>query len=129
MKTVFAVRVRYANFPVCLCVLLQILMGPLARPEWIKIAERSLVEGSDGTCLNISAGHCLLPRVMSFASTVQICLHGISLALMIYGYNGLGRLAIDSWIQTQYGGHLQFLTIQGLVERLFILVLLMKTAD
>jgi len=43
-----------------------------------------------------------------------ILLHGSAAAIMAYGYNSLGSLAIDTWIKSQTGGHFQFLTIQGL---------------
>ncbi|KIK59784.1 hypothetical protein GYMLUDRAFT_44239 [Collybiopsis luxurians FD-317 M1] len=33
---------------------------------------------------------------------------------MIYGYQGLRTLPIDTLIRSQYGGHFQYLTIQGL---------------
>ncbi|CAA7271803.1 unnamed protein product [Cyclocybe aegerita] len=41
-------------------------------------------------------------------------LHGKALATMTYGYRSLGGLAIDTFIRNQYGGHFQYLTIQGL---------------
>ncbi|EPQ58200.1 hypothetical protein GLOTRDRAFT_110070 [Gloeophyllum trabeum ATCC 11539] len=34
---------------------------------------------------------------------------------MAYGYNNLGSLIQNAWIEKQKGGHMQFLTIQGLM--------------
>ncbi|KAK7467042.1 hypothetical protein VKT23_004104 [Stygiomarasmius scandens] len=50
---------------------------------------------------------------MSF-SFASVLLHSLSASIMAYGYNSLKTLPIDSLISTQYGGHFQFLTIQGL---------------
>jgi len=33
---------------------------------------------------------------------------------MAYGYNSLGNLATDAWVQTQTGGRFQYITTQGL---------------
>ncbi|KAI0050910.1 hypothetical protein FA95DRAFT_1513312 [Auriscalpium vulgare] len=41
-------------------------------------------------------------------------LHASSAATMAWGYNAMTGSAFDAWIQTQKGGQLQFLTIQGL---------------
>ncbi|KAL4253887.1 hypothetical protein ABKN59_004196 [Abortiporus biennis] len=41
-------------------------------------------------------------------------LHTVAFASMAYGWFGLGALQVSEWIETQKGGHLQFLTIQGL---------------
>ncbi|KAJ7105758.1 FAR-17a/AIG1-like protein [Mycena crocata] len=41
-------------------------------------------------------------------------LHASAICAMIYGYNALHGLSINAWITSQYGGHFQFLTIQGL---------------
>ena|ERR1700734_3787458 len=49
-----------------------------------------------------------------------ILLHGSAAAIMAYGYNSLGSLAIDTWIKSQTGGHFQFLTIQGCVKHLLV---------
>lgn len=43
----------------------------------------------------------------------RILFHGSAAGVMVYGFKGLARLEMDRWVQTQYGGHLQFLTIQG----------------
>jgi len=51
---------------------------------------------------------------MSF-SFASVLLHSLSASIMAYGYNSLKILPIDSLISTQYGGHFQFLTIQGYV--------------
>ncbi|KAH9484250.1 UPF0641 membrane protein [Psilocybe cubensis] len=45
---------------------------------------------------------------------LRILVRGLSLTMMVRGYNSLGGLAIDEIMSQQYGGHLQFLTIQGL---------------
>ncbi|KAJ7109264.1 FAR-17a/AIG1-like protein [Mycena epipterygia] len=44
----------------------------------------------------------------------SIALHVSAICAMSYGYNALHGLAINTWIESQYGGHFQFLTIQGL---------------
>ncbi|KAJ6596782.1 FAR-17a/AIG1-like protein [Mycena vulgaris] len=41
-------------------------------------------------------------------------LHLCAISAMSYGYTALHGLAVNSWITSQYGGHFQFLTIQGL---------------
>jgi len=46
--------------------------------------------------------------------TSSAALHVGAISAMTYGYNGLHGLAISTWIDSQYGGHFQFLTIQGL---------------
>ncbi|KAF9069887.1 FAR-17a/AIG1-like protein [Rhodocollybia butyracea] len=48
------------------------------------------------------------------ASVARILLHSFAAASMIYGYQRLKGLPIDAVISAQYGGHLQYLTIQGL---------------
>ncbi|KAJ6496569.1 FAR-17a/AIG1-like protein [Mycena vitilis] len=46
---------------------------------------------------------------------LSVALHAASLSAMTYGYNALhGLPAIEAWISSQYGGHFQYLTIQGL---------------
>ncbi|KAJ7940747.1 FAR-17a/AIG1-like protein [Mycena leptocephala] len=44
----------------------------------------------------------------------SVALHVCAISAMTYGYNALHGLAINSWISSQYGGHFQYLTIQGL---------------
>ncbi|KAJ3881012.1 FAR-17a/AIG1-like protein [Lentinula edodes] len=46
--------------------------------------------------------------------TARILLHSAAAAIMISGYRNLTKLPINAFINTQYGGHLQYLTIQGL---------------
>ncbi|KAJ3861219.1 FAR-17a/AIG1-like protein [Lentinula novae-zelandiae] len=46
--------------------------------------------------------------------TARILLHSAAAAIMISGYHNLTKLPINAFISTQYGGHLQYLTIQGL---------------
>ncbi|KAJ6547451.1 FAR-17a/AIG1-like protein [Mycena capillaripes] len=46
--------------------------------------------------------------------TSRVVLHVAAISAMTYGYNALHGLAVDAWISSQYGGHFQFLTIQGL---------------
>ncbi|KAJ6630680.1 FAR-17a/AIG1-like protein [Mycena sp. CBHHK59/15] len=41
-------------------------------------------------------------------------LHVNAICVMTYGYKALNGLSINTWIESQYGGHFQFLTIQGL---------------
>ncbi|KAI5833643.1 hypothetical protein K523DRAFT_295424 [Schizophyllum commune Tattone D] len=50
-------------------------------------------------------------------------LHAPSAAIMAWGYNSLRDLPIDKFIRTQYGGHLRFLTIQGLAAAFLTMVL------
>lgn len=41
---------------------------------------------------------------------------------MVYGYKGLSRLGdFDTWIRGQYGGHFQFLTIDGLFAGMLVM--------
>ncbi|KAK7014960.1 MFS general substrate transporter [Favolaschia claudopus] len=47
-------------------------------------------------------------------SASSVALHIAAISAMTYGYNALHGLPINAWIDTQYGGHFQFLTIQGL---------------
>ncbi|KDQ60734.1 hypothetical protein JAAARDRAFT_125221 [Jaapia argillacea MUCL 33604] len=42
-------------------------------------------------------------------------LHTLAATTMAYGWNNLENLVQDTWIREQKGGHMQFLTIQGLV--------------
>lgn len=42
-----------------------------------------------------------------------LILHAGAAATMAYGYMGLHTLPINSFIESQRGGHFQFLTIQG----------------
>ncbi|KAJ7098030.1 FAR-17a/AIG1-like protein [Mycena belliarum] len=44
----------------------------------------------------------------------SVALHLSAVCAMTYGYNALHGLAVNAWITSQYGGHFQFLTIQGL---------------
>ncbi|KAJ7172592.1 FAR-17a/AIG1-like protein [Mycena filopes] len=44
----------------------------------------------------------------------SVLLHVGAISAMTYGYNSLHHLAVNSWITAQYGGHFQYLTIQGL---------------
>ncbi|KAJ6455692.1 FAR-17a/AIG1-like protein [Mycena sanguinolenta] len=46
--------------------------------------------------------------------TSSAALHFAAICVMTYGYNALHGLPINAWIDSQYGGHFQFLTIQGL---------------
>ncbi|KAG7092362.1 hypothetical protein E1B28_008721 [Marasmius oreades] len=48
-------------------------------------------------------------------SIVTTLFHSISLSILVYGYNSLHTMSIDEWIRSQYGGHFQYLTIQGLI--------------
>ncbi|KAF8078055.1 FAR-17a/AIG1-like protein [Lyophyllum atratum] len=60
--------------------------------------------------------HTSLPRPvqrMTFAAG-PIILHASAAAVMAFGFSSLSGLEIDAWIGAQYGGHFQFLTIQGL---------------
>ncbi|KAF5391309.1 hypothetical protein D9757_001995 [Collybiopsis confluens] len=40
-------------------------------------------------------------------------LHSLAVMVMIYGYQRLQALPIDAVVKNQYGGHFQYLTIQG----------------
>ncbi|KAF9001870.1 FAR-17a/AIG1-like protein [Cyathus striatus] len=45
----------------------------------------------------------------------RMIFHSASAAIMLYGYNSLEKLVqLDTLVRSQYGGHSQFLTIQGL---------------
>ncbi|KAJ7740719.1 FAR-17a/AIG1-like protein [Mycena maculata] len=44
----------------------------------------------------------------------SVALHVGAICAMSYGYNALHSLSAETWISNQYGGHFQFLTIQGL---------------
>ncbi|KAJ7751955.1 FAR-17a/AIG1-like protein [Mycena metata] len=48
------------------------------------------------------------------AHALSVLLHVGAISAMTYGYNSLHGLGLSSWIATQYGGHFQYLTIQGL---------------
>ncbi|TFK42692.1 FAR-17a/AIG1-like protein [Crucibulum laeve] len=48
-------------------------------------------------------------------SLPRVIFHATSVVVMTYGYESLAGLTVfDKWISEQYGGHFQFLTIQGL---------------
>ncbi|KAJ7470655.1 FAR-17a/AIG1-like protein [Mycena latifolia] len=53
----------------------------------------------------------------------SVALHFSAVCAMTYGYNALHGLAVNSWITSQYGGHFQFLTIQGLAVAWITMVL------
>ncbi|KAJ7452533.1 FAR-17a/AIG1-like protein [Mycena galericulata] len=44
----------------------------------------------------------------------SVVLHFSAVCAMSYGYNALHGLSVNTWITSQYGGHFQFLTVQGL---------------
>ena len=46
-------------------------------------------------------------------SPARIVLHSAALASMTYGYLNLHSLVIDSLVKNQFGGHWQFLTLDG----------------
>ncbi|KAJ7285965.1 FAR-17a/AIG1-like protein-domain-containing protein [Mycena rebaudengoi] len=52
--------------------------------------------------------------VKGMARTSSIVLHASAICTMSYGFNALSSLTVHSSITSQYGGHFQFLTIQGL---------------
>ena len=52
----------------------------------------------------------LLRAIMSF-NQGAVLFHGTAAAIMAYGYNSLSSLVMHERIQTQKGGHFQFLTI------------------
>ncbi|KAJ7774707.1 FAR-17a/AIG1-like protein-domain-containing protein [Mycena metata] len=47
------------------------------------------------------------------AHALSVLLHVGAISAMTYGLHGLG---LSSWIATQYGGHFQYLTIQGRIR-------------
>nr|GAT47211.1 MFS general substrate transporter [Mycena chlorophos] len=49
-----------------------------------------------------------------FIRLASLALHASSATAMAYGYRSLHFLKINEWIEQQYGGHMQYLTIQGL---------------
>lgn len=72
-------------------------------PSWI----RNLRQNSNRCLLDLES-------ILSLMATVRRAVfHGGAALLMHNGYNSLGGLEIDKFIQKQYGGHLQYLTIQG----------------
>lgn len=46
-------------------------------------------------------------------SPLRVAFHAVAAYMMYWGYEQLGTLAIDTFFRSQYGGHLQYLTIQG----------------
>lgn len=40
-------------------------------------------------------------------------LHSAAAGVMAYGFLSIKTLPVNDWIETQKGGHFQFLTIQG----------------
>lgn len=56
--------------------------------------------------------------VTTMADLSKAFFHGAAASIMNYGYKSLKGLDIDTYIRGQYGGHLQYLTIQGLVRLL-----------
>jgi hypothetical protein len=44
---------------------------------------------------------------------LKATLHAAAAGVMGFGFHSIQNLPIDRWIRNQYGGHLQFLTIQG----------------
>ncbi|KAK0219770.1 FAR-17a/AIG1-like protein [Armillaria nabsnona] len=54
---------------------------------------------------------------MAFSSS-PVLLHSVATAIMAWAHSQLGNSPIDPLVETQYGGHYQFLTILGLVASL-----------
>ncbi|SJL10540.1 uncharacterized protein ARMOST_13927 [Armillaria ostoyae] len=54
---------------------------------------------------------------MAFSSS-PVLLHSVATAIMTWAHSQLGNSPIDPLVETQYGGHYQFLTILGLVASL-----------
>lgn len=44
---------------------------------------------------------------------LKATLHAAAAGIMGFGFHSIQKLPVDRWIRNQYGGHLQFLTIQG----------------
>ena len=44
---------------------------------------------------------------------LKAILHAVAAGVMGFGFLSTQKLPVDRWIRDQYGGHLQFLTIQG----------------
>lgn len=44
---------------------------------------------------------------------LKTILHAAAVGAMGFGYHSLQKLPMDRWIREQYGGHFQYLTIQG----------------
>lgn len=59
---------------------------------------------------------------MTFAAG-PIILHASAASVMAFGFSSLDSLAIEAWIGSQYGGHFQFLTVQGLALALLTMVI------
>jgi hypothetical protein len=49
-----------------------------------------------------------MPRMI-----LKATFHAAAAGVMAFGYHSLQNLPVDRQIRNQYGGHLQFLTIQG----------------
>jgi hypothetical protein len=49
------------------------------------------------------------------ASVLRAGFRLASALTMAWGFQSLGGLGFDAFIRSQYGGHLQYLTIQGYV--------------
>ncbi|PPQ83341.1 hypothetical protein CVT25_003980 [Psilocybe cyanescens] len=59
---------------------------------------------------------------------LRTLIRGTSLGIMTYGYRSLGGLEIDEYMTQQYGGHLQYLTIQGLALVCLTMAMSLRTA-
>ena len=44
---------------------------------------------------------------------LKASLHAAAAGVMGFGFLSIQKLPVDRWIRNQYGGHLQYLTIQG----------------
>jgi hypothetical protein len=44
---------------------------------------------------------------------LKATLHAAAAGFMGFGFHSMQNLPVDRWIRSQYGGHLQYLTIQG----------------
>lgn len=66
-------------------------------------------------------------RVTSrMSSQAAVLLHGSSAAIMAYGFNSLSSLQMDTWVNKQKGGHFQFLTVHGCVQRLSVKICMLN---
>lgn len=56
-----------------------------------------------------------LNATTAMARILKATFHAAAAGVMGFGYYSVQELPMDRWIRHQYGGHLQFLTIQGQV--------------
>ncbi|KIM24022.1 hypothetical protein M408DRAFT_248160 [Serendipita vermifera MAFF 305830] len=54
---------------------------------------------------------------------LRVLLHTVAASVMLYGYTSLSRLEVfGQWVEAQYGGHSQYLTINGLFAAVLVMI-------